>query len=203
LDLSGLISGALIPVVLAFLFVDIFDTAGSLLGVGRLAGFVDGSGRLPGSDRAFMADASGTVAGSLLGTSTVTTYIESAAGVQEGGRTGLTAVVTALCFLAALFLTPLFVAVPAVATAPALIVVGSMMMVGAVDVDWRKLQEGLPAFLTIVGMPFTYSIANGICFGILSYVAIKVIAGKFREISPVLWVLAILLAAWYAFGGAA
>jgi AGZA family xanthine/uracil permease-like MFS transporter len=186
-------------VVLAFLFVDLFDTAGTLLGVGRLAGFVDEDGNLPRANRAFTADAVGTVTGSLLGTSTVTSYVESASGVEEGGRSGLTAVVVALCFLLALFFTPMLAAVPAAATAPALILVGAIMMQGVRDIDWGQTEESIPAFLTLSLMPLTYSIANGISFGILAWVLIKLLRGRAGDVRPLLWVLAVLLAAFYAF----
>ena len=199
LDFSGLLTGKLLVVVLAFLFVDIFDTAGTLIGVGRLAGFVDDNGELPRANQAFTADAAGTIAGAALGTSTVTSYVESATGVEEGGRTGLTAVTVAVLFLLSLFLTPLLVAVPAAATAPALILVGALMMRGARDLDWSKIDESVPAFLTLTAMPFTYSIANGISLGILSYVSIKVLRGRSREIHPLMFVLGAALVAFYAF----
>jgi AGZA family xanthine/uracil permease-like MFS transporter len=182
---------------LAFLFVDIFDTAGTLIGVGRLAGFVDQDGELPRADRAFTADAVGTIVGAALGTSTVTSYVESATGVEEGGRTGLTAVVVAVLFLLSLFLTPLLVAVPSAATAPALILVGALMMRGARDLDWSRTDEAVPAFLTLAAMPFTYSIANGISLGIVSHVLIRVLRGRFREVHPLMVVLAALLIAFY------
>ncbi len=199
LDFSGLMTGKLLLVVLAFLFVDIFDTAGTLIGVGRLAGFVDEHGELPRANRAFTADAAGTIVGAALGTSTVTSYVESATGVEEGGRTGLTAVTVAVLFLLSLFLTPLLIAVPAAATAPALILVGALMMRGARDLDWSKIDEAIPAFLTLAAMPFTYSIANGISLGIVSWVLIKALRGRFRDVHPLMYVLAILLIAFYAF----
>ncbi len=199
LDFSGLLTGKLALVVLAFLFVDFFDTAGTLIGVGRLGGFVDARGELPRAGRAFTADALGTIAGAVLGTSTVTTYIESATGIEEGGRTGLTAVVTALLFLAALFFIPVITAVPAVATAPALVVVGALMMQGARELPWGRLDDALPAFLTIAAMPFTYSIANGIALGIVSYVALKLLAGKAQEVHALMYVLAALLVLYYGF----
>ena len=198
LDFSDLLTGKLLLVVLAFLFVDIFDTAGTLIGVGRLAGFVDEDGELPRANRAFTADAAGTIVGAALGTSTVTSYVESATGVEEGGRTGLTAVTVAVLFLLSLFLTPLLIAVPAVATAPALILVGALMMRGARELDWSKVDEAVPAFLTLATMPFTYSIANGISLGIVSHVAIKVLRGRFREVHPLMYVLSALLIAFYA-----
>ncbi len=197
LDFSGLMTGKLLLVVLAFLFVDIFDTAGTLIGVGRLAGFVDKRGELPRSERAFAADAVGTMVGAAVGTSTVTSYVESATGVEEGGRTGLTAVVVGLLFLLSLFLTPLFTAVPAFATAPALIVVGALMMQGAREIDWSRIDEAVPAFLTAATMPFTYSIANGISFGIVSWVAIKLLRGRFRDIHPLMYLLGALLIVFY------
>ncbi len=199
LDFGGLLTGKLMVVVLAFLFVDIFDTAGTLIGVGRLAGFVDEKGELARANRAFTADAVGTMVGAVVGTSTVTSYVESATGVEEGGRTGLTSVVTGVLFLLSLFLTPLFIAVPATATAPALIVVGALMMRGARDLDWAQIDEAVPAFLTVATMPFTYSIANGISLGIVSYVLIKVFRGRFREVHPLMVVLAAALVAFYAF----
>ncbi len=198
LDFSDLFTGKLLLVVLAFLFVDIFDTAGTLIGVGRLGGFVDQDGELPRADRAFTADAAGTIVGAALGTSTVTSYVESATGVEEGGRTGLTAVTVAVLFLLSLFLTPLLIAVPTAATAPALILVGALMMRGAKDLDWSRTDEAVPAFLTLAVMPFTYSIANGISLGIVSYVLIKALCGRFREVHPLLYVLAALLIAFYA-----
>ena len=201
LDFSQIFSVTLITVIIAFFFVDVFDTAGTLMGVGRLAGFLDSRGRLPGSDKAFLADGAGTTVGALVGTSTVTSYIESAAGVEEGGRTGLTAVVVGLLFLAALFFTPIFTAVPAMATAPALIVVGALMMQGARDIQWNRMEDAIPAFLTIVAMPFTYSIAHGITLGIVSHVLLRVVTGRPREIDPIMATLTVLLIAYYGFGG--
>lgn len=203
LDFSELLSGTMATVVLAFLFVDLLDTAGTLLGVGELAGFVDDDGRFPGSERAFTADAVGTSVGALLGTSTVTTYVESATGVEEGGRTGLTAVGVALLFVLALFFTPVMTAVPAAATAPALIVVGAFMMRGVVKLDWRRIDEGVPAFLTLAVMPFTYSIANGLAIGVVSWVVIKLASGKAREVGALMYVLAALLVLYYVFLGPA
>ncbi len=199
LDFEAFFSVKLLTVVLAFLFVDFFDTAGTLLGVGRLGGFLDAHGELPRANRAFTADALGTSFGALLGTSTVTSYIESATGIEEGGRTGLTAVVVAVLFVLAIFFTPVFVAVPPAATAPALIVVGALMMHGARDVRWNQLDEALPAFLTIVGMPFTYSIANGIALGIVTYVALKLLSGRSDEVHLLMYVLAALLVLYYGF----
>lgn len=192
-DVQRALSLEMLPVVLAFLFVDIFDTSGTLIGVGRLAGFTDTRGDFPGSERAFTADALGTTVGALLGTSTVTTYIESSAGIGEGGRTGLAACVTAGLFVLALFVTPTLAAIPAFATGPALVVVGAMMMQAARELDWTKPEDAVPAFLTTAAMPFTYSIANGIVLGILSYTAIRVMVGRAREVHPLLYGLAALL----------
>jgi AGZA family xanthine/uracil permease-like MFS transporter len=197
LDFSQLFTAKLLIAVVAFLFVDIFDTAGTLMGVGRLAGFLDEDGSLPQAKRAFTADALGTMVGALMGTSTVTSYVESATGVEEGGRTGLTSTVVAGLFLLSLFFTPIFVAVPAVATAPALIVVGALMMQGTKDLDWGKIEESVPAFVTVAAMPMTYSIATGISFGIISYTWIKILRGKFRQLNPLLVVLTILLMLFY------
>ena len=198
LDFHGLLTGKMLSVILAFLFVDFFDTAGTLIGVGRLAGFVDERGQLTRANRAFSADAVGTSVGALLGTSTVTSYVESATGVEEGGRTGLTAVAVAILFLLSLFFTPLLVAVPAIATAPALILVGALMMRGSMDLDWRAADQAVPALLTIAGMPFTYSIANGITLGLVSFVLIRVLAGRYREVHPLMYLLSGLLIAFYA-----
>lgn len=198
MDFSGLLTGKLLLVVVAFLFVDIFDTAGTLIGVGRLGGFLDEKGELPRANRAFAADAVGTMVGAAVGTSTVTSYVESATGVEEGGRTGLTSVVVSALFLMSLAMTPLFTSVPTAATAPALIVVGALMMRGAKELDWSQIDEAVPAFLTVATMPFTYSIANGISFGIVSYVLIKALRGRFRDVHPVMYVLAGLLIAFYA-----
>lgn len=200
-DFSTLWSGKLITVILAFLFVDFLDTAGTLVGVGKAGGFLDENGDLPNADRAFTADAVGTTVGALLGTSTVTSYIESATGIEEGGRTGLTAVVVAALFLLSIFFTPLFTAVPAAATAPALIVVGALMMGSVRDVEWGRIDDALPAFLTIAAMPLTYSIANGIVFGILSFAAIKLLSGRAREVSPILYILAVILLLFFVFIG--
>ena len=198
MDFSTLLTGKLLLVVVAFLFVDIFDTAGTLIGVGRLGGFLDEKDELPRANRAFAADALGTMVGAAAGTSTVTSYVESATGIEEGGRTGLTAVVVAILFLLSLALTPLFTSVPVTATAPALIVVGALMMRGARELDWSQIDEAVPAFLTVATMPFTYSIANGISIGIVSFVLIKALRGRFREVHPLMYVLAGLLIVFYA-----
>jgi len=197
MDFSQVFTGAFVTIVISFLFVDIFDTAGTLIGTGRAAGLLDKNGKLPNSEKAFMADAVGTTAGSMLGSSTITTYVESASGIESGGRTGLTAIVVAILFFLSLFLTPLFISVPALATAPALIVVGALMMSGAQDINWKNIDEAIPAFLTIVGMPFTFSIADGITLGIISFVAIKLLTGQIKQINAFMWSLAVLLLAYH------
>lgn len=198
LDFRGLFSAKVLGVTLALLFVDVFDTAGTLLGVGRLGGFLTAKGELPGAGRAFVADAVGTMVGAALGTSAITTYIESAAGVEEGGRTGLTSVTVAGLFLLSLFCIPLLSAIPAVATAPALVAVGAMMMSGAVEVQWTRFDEALPAFLTVAMMPFTYSIAHGVSAGIVSYAVLKPLTGRQGDAHPVLYGLAGLLVLYHA-----
>jgi adenine/guanine/hypoxanthine permease len=199
MDFGGLLSAGGVLIVLAFLFVDLFDTAGTLIGVGRLGGFLDPEGRLPRADRAFAADALGTTVGAALGTSTVTSYIESATGVEEGGRTGLTALVVALLFVAALFFTPVLAAIPLIATAPALILVGALMFEGAREIEWTRVEEALPAFFTIAAMPLTFSIANGIALGIASHTLLHLFAGRWREVHPVMYLLTAALAAYYGF----
>lgn len=190
---------SMISVILAFLFVDVFDTAGTLLAVGRLGGFLDERGELPGGDKAFASDAVGTIIGASLGTAAFVTTVESAAGVEEGGRTGLTAVVaSAFCFLS-LFFSPVFASVPSIATAPVVILVGTLMASGARELEWKRADESIPAFLTIVGMPFTSSIADGIALGLVSWVVIKMLSGRFRDVSPLLYVIAGLLVCFYAF----
>lgn len=185
-------------VIIAFSLVDMFDTIGTLLGTARKAGMVDQDGRLPRMKQALMADAVATSVGACLGTSTVTTYIESAAGIAEGGRTGLTSVVTGILFLLALFCAPLLGVVPGAATAPALIVVGVMMMSAIKHVEFDDLSEGIPAFLTIVLMPFTYSIATGIAAGLIAYPVLKIFNGKAREVHPLVYVLAVLFVLRFA-----
>lgn len=192
-DFSKLLSMDFVVVLFTFLFVDIFDTIGTLVGVTTQAKMTDEKGGVPRVKQALLADAVGTVAGAALGTSTVTSYIESAAGVAEGGRTGLTALTTAVLFGVALFLSPLFLLIPAAATSPALILVGFFMLKPVLDLDLSDYTEAIPAFLTMIMMPLTYSIAEGIVFGILSYVVLKVVAGKYKEISVVTWVVSIFL----------
>lgn len=179
-------------VVFTFLFVNLFDTIGTLLGVASKAGFIDKDGNFPQIKKALFADALGTTFGSMLGTSTVTSYVESVSGVAAGGRTGLTSVSTALMFALSLFLAPLFLMVPPSATAPALILVGLFMITSIVNINFANITESLPAFLTIIMMPFAFSIAQGIVFGMLSYVFLKASTGKFRHISVTMWVIFLL-----------
>ncbi len=179
-------------VVFAFLMVDMFDTVGTLVGVAKQADLLDEKGNLPRAGRALMADAVGTTAGSCLGVSTVTSYIESAAGVGVGGRTGLTSLTTGILFLLALFFSPIFLAIPSFATAPALIAVGAMMMKAVKSIDWDDYAVAIPAFLTIIFMPMTYSIANGILIGFLSYTIIKIFTGKAKDVSIIIYVVDVL-----------
>ena len=179
-------------VIFTFLFVDIFDTVGTLIGVSSKAKMLDEDGQLPRVKQALLADAIGTTAGAILGTSTVTTYVESASGVAEGGRTGLTALTTGIMFLLALVLAPLFGMIPGAATAPALIIVGLFMMSPIKEIDLEDYTEAIPAFLTIVMMPFAYSIAEGIVFGMVSYVLLKLLSGRGKEVTPVMYILAVL-----------
>ncbi|MBU5312752.1 NCS2 family permease [Tissierella carlieri] len=179
-------------VMFSFLFVDVFDTIGTLIGVSSKANMLDENGQLPKVKQALLADAVGTTLGACLGTSTVTTFVESASGVAEGGRTGLTALTTGVMFLLALILSPLFGMIPGAATAPVLILVGLFMMSPIKEIDLDDFTEAIPAFLTIVMMPFAYSIAEGIVFGMVSYVILKVLTGKHKDVSPIMYVLAIL-----------
>jgi AGZA family xanthine/uracil permease-like MFS transporter len=176
-------------VVFTFLFVNLFDTVGTLIGVASKIGITDDQGNFPQLKPALFADALGTTFGAMLGTSTVTSYVESASGVAAGGRTGLTAFSTATMFALALFLAPLFLMVPASATAPALILVGLFMITSVVQINFQDMTEALPAFLTIVMMPFAFSIAQGIVFGMLSFVLLKALSGQFRRISIAMWVI--------------
>lgn len=179
-------------VVFTFLFVNLFDTIGTLLGVASKAGILDENGTFPQIKKALFADALGTTFGAILGVSTVTSYVESASGVASGGRTGLTSVSTAAMFAIALFLAPLFLMVPASATAPALILVGLFMITSVVNINFNDFTESIPAFLTIVMMPFAYSIAQGIVFGMLSFVLLKTLSGKVRHVSVTMWVIFVL-----------
>lgn len=188
-DFSNVLTLKFFTVFISFLFVDIFDTVGTLVGVTQQAGLVGKDGKIPRVKQALLSDAVGTVAGAMLGTSTVTSYVESTAGVASGGRTGLTAVSTGVLFLLALVFSPLFLLIPAAATAPALVVVGFLMMQAVVGINFTDPTEGLPAFITIVMMPFAYSIAEGIVYGVLSYVVLKTLTGKAKSIPVFTWIL--------------
>lgn len=192
LDFSQVFSFEFATVLLTFLFIDMFDTVGTLIGVSSKAGMLDDQGRLPAVNQALLADAVGTTCGALLGTSTVTTYVESAAGVAEGGRTGLTALTVAGFFAVSLFLAPVFLLVPGAATAPALIIVGLFMMSPVKNIDLDDFTEAIPAFFTIVMMPLSYSIAEGIVFGVVTYVILKALAGKAKEVTLTTWIIAVL-----------
>ena len=196
-DFSSVLTFKFFTVFFTFFFVDIFDTVGTLVGVTTQAGLTDKKGNIPHVKQALLADAVGTMAGAALGTSTVTSYIESAAGVAAGGRTGLTSLTTAILFLLALILSPLFLLIPGAATAPALIFVGFLMMKPVSGIDFEDPTEGIPAFLTIVMMPFAYSIAEGIVYGILSYVLLKAATLRFKEIPIITWVLFVVFVLRY------
>jgi len=189
-------------IVFVFLFVDLFDTVGTLTGLGAKAGYIDATGNFPGADKAFMADAVGTTAGAVMGTSTVTTYIESAAGLAEGGRSGLTAVVVAILFLVSLLLIPLLSGIPSFATAPALVIVGVLMMSGTRQIDWNDPGEAIPSFLTILLMPLAFSIAEGLAMGLIAYPLVRVVQGRAGELKLGLWLLAAIFVLRYLFGGA-
>lgn len=199
ISLDGVPVLEFIVIVFAFLFVDIFDTIGTLIGVASKADMLDKDGKLPRIKGALMADAIGTTAGALLGTSTVTTFVESASGVTEGGRTGLTSLTTAVLFLLSLLLSPIFLAIPSFATAPALIIVGFYMLGAVSDIDFSDASEGIPAFICIAAMPFFYSISEGIAMGVISYVVINTVTGRSKKISPMMYVLAVLFILKYIF----
>ena len=194
---GGTTIGMFLMVMITFLFVDIFDTAGTLYSVGRQAGYVNENDELMNADEAFTADAAATIVGSVLGTSTTTTYIESVAGVEEGGKTGLTAMTVGVLMLTGLFFSNLFQNIPTFAAAMALVVIGAMMMRQAADINWADAEMALPAFLTMVLMPFTYSIADGIAWGVITYVAIKIGMQKHDELNPVMWALFAFMAMFY------
>ena len=189
----------MLVVVFTFLFIDMFDTIGTLIGVSTKANMVDENGRIPNLKQAFMADAIATTAGAVLGTSTTTTYVESAAGVAQGGRTGLTAFSIACCFAVALFFSPLFLSVPAAATAPVLILVGMLMMEPVRNIDFDDATEAIPSFITLVMMPLAYSISAGIMIGMISYVVVNLFCGKFKKLTPAMYILAILFILKYIF----
>lgn len=183
MDFSAIASLNFVVVVFAFLFVDIFDTLGTLIGCATKANMLDKEGKLPGIKGALMADAVGTTVGACLGTSTITTFVESSSGIAEGGRTGLTSIVSGLLFILALFFSPIFLAIPSFATAPALIVVGFFMMQSVAKINWSDMLEAIPAFICIFAMPFMYSISEGISFGVISFVVLNAVAGKAKKIT--------------------
>ncbi|MBF7690759.1 NCS2 family permease [Acinetobacter pollinis] len=202
MDFSGLFSGTLIGVIFVFFLVDLFDSTGTLVGVAHRAGIIKDDGKIPRLKKVLMADSTAIVAGAALGTSSTTPYIESASGVAAGGRTGLTAVVVALLFLGCLFLSPLAQSVPSFATAPALLFVGVLMIQGITKIEWNDVTEAVPAFLTIVFMPFAYSIADGIAVGFISYAVIKLLTGKAASVHWMAWIIAGLWVLKFAlFGG--
>jgi len=198
MDLVHAVSAAMIPVIIIFLFMDVFDTTGTLIGVGEQAGLLE-NGKLPRAREAMLADAVGTVAGAALGTSTVTSFIESAAGVEQGGRTGLTAVTVAVLFLVALFFYPVIAMVgsyPPI-TAPALVLVGALMAGNVTKIEWSDPAEAVPAFLTLIGIPLTNSVADGLALGLVSYPLIKALSGRARDVSWTMWVLAVMLVLYF------
>ena len=195
---SSIFSLDMLVVVLTFLFIEMFDTIGTLVGVSVKSGMVDKDGKIEGIDRMLMADAVATTAGACIGASTTTTYIESASGVAEGGRTGLTSFVIALCFAVALLFSPLFLAIPSAATGAVLVVVGVMMMSPVRDIDWDNYREAIPAFITAVMMPLSYSIAHGIMLGVITYVILNCVTGKWKEVSLTMKILAVLFVLRYA-----
>ena len=197
LDIRGAMDLGVAGVVFTFLFVAFFDTAGTLMGLSEVARFADHEGRIPRAGQAFATDAIATTVGALIGTSTTTAYMESAAGIEDGGKTGLVSVTTGLLFLIALFFWPLASAVPAVATAPALILLGAMLMEAVGRIDWKDFKESLPAFVTMIGMPLTFSIANGISLGILTHVFVLLLARRGREVHPVMYGLTLVLVIKY------
>ena len=201
MDFSGILSLNFIVVIFSFLFVDLFDTIGTLIGVSSKAGMLDENGKLPRIKGALLADAVATTAGAALGTSTTTTFVESASGVSEGGRTGLTSVTTAVLFGLSLLLSPIFLAIPSFATAPALIIVGFYMLTNVVNIDFSDYSEAIPCFICIIAMAFFYSISEGIAMGVISYVAINLITGKVKEkkISILMYILAVLFILKYIF----
>ncbi|EKM94650.1 NCS2 family permease [Stutzerimonas degradans] len=201
LDIMGALDVGLVSVIFAFLFVDLFDNSGTLIAVAKKAGLMRKDGYLPKMGRALIADSTAALGGSLLGTSTTTSYIESAAGVSAGGRTGLTAIVVAVLFLLALFFAPLAGSVPAFATAPALLFVAVLMASGLAEIDWHDLTVAAPVLITALAMPLTYSIATGIAFGFIAWVAAKFLAGRARELSVAMWVLSALFVVKLAFPG--
>ena len=186
---SNIFTGEMFVVVFTLLFVDLFDTIGTVIGVTTRAGMIDRNGKIPHLKEAFMVDAVATTAGAIMGTSTVTTYVESASGVEQGGRSGLTAFVCGICFLSAMFFAPLFLSIPSAATAPVLVLVGVMMMASVVNIDFRDYTEAVPAFICIVMMPLCYSISDGIVLGMLSYVLLNLLGGNYKKLTIGMYIL--------------
>ncbi|WP_431026268.1 NCS2 family permease [Halomonas sp. H5] len=199
LDLAGAFDVAMLSVIFAFLFVDLFDTSGTLVGVAHRGGLLDKDGKLPRLNRAMISDSSASMAGAVLGTSTTTSYIESTAGIASGGRTGLTAVVVAILFLVSLFFAPLAGSIPAYATAGALLYVASLMAGSLAHANWEDATEAAPVLIAALAMPLTFSIAEGIALGFISYVAIKALAGRFQDLNPAVVILALLFALKFLF----
>ncbi len=189
---SQILSWDMVAIVFTFLFIDMFDTIGTVVGVSVKSGMVDKDGNVDGINKVLMADAVATVAGAVFGTSTTTTYIESASGVSEGGRTGLTSFTIAVCFAIALMFSPLFLAIPGAATGPVLFIVGVMMASPVKDIDWSDYSEAIPAFVTMLLMPLAYSISDGIMLGMITYTLLNALAGKLKKVSVMMWVLAVL-----------
>lgn len=201
MDLRGALHHGLISIIFTLTMVDLFDNMGVLIGLARKAGFMDEKGHIRHLDRALVTDSIGTMCSAVLGATTATSYLECAAGVAEGGRTGLTAVTIAGLFLLALFFTPLVAMVPAYATAPVLVLVGALMMQEVVQIKFRDLSVAIPAFLTIIAMPLTFNIATGFGFGFISFVVLRVLTGRWREVSPVMYIVAVCFAANFALRG--
>jgi AGZA family xanthine/uracil permease-like MFS transporter len=191
-EFDKIFSVDMLVVVFTFFFIDMFDTVGTLVGVCTKANMIDEKGNIQRVKQAFMADSIATTVGAVLGTSTTTTYVESAAGVAQGGRSGLTAFVVGGCFVVALFFSPLFLSIPSAATAPALIIVGLLMMEQVKNIPFDDFSESIPAFVCMIMMPLTYSISNGILIGMITYVLMNMICGKFKKLSPAIYVLAVL-----------
>ncbi len=193
MDLVGAFHYGLVSIIFTFTVVELFDNIGTLIGVTKAAGLMDKNGKIENADRALLTDSLGTLISSSMGTCTVTSYVESSAGVNAGGKTGLTAVVVGICFLLAFLFSPLAALIPAYATAPALIIVGAMMMKNVQGIDFTDFTESIPAFLTVIMMPMTYSIGNGFGFGFASYCLLKLFTGKFRQVTPVMWFITVIL----------
>lgn len=199
MSLDGVDLISFVTIIFAFLFVDMFDTIGTLIGCASKSGMLDENGKLPGIRKALLADAAGTTAGAVLGTSTVTTLVESSSGIAEGGRTGLTSIVAGLLFLLSLFFSPIFLSIPPYATAPALVIVGFMMIQQIVKIDFEDIREAIPAFISMIAMPFMYSISEGISLGIISYVLLNLVTGRKDRLSPLMYILSVLFILKYIF----